>query len=197
MRKIETRRYILRIPNVEDAEEIYEKWGTDKEKMAQYKEHKLYRNVIEAKALIAAAIREKEDGVIYLIIEEKNTKEIVGYVKLLAGVIKDKRREMAFYFLEGWRDNETPEEVLNAVIDYVFTEEEYEIIITKFYARNEQDTKVVQDVLTKVGMTREGILRNRLINDEGKKIDKYIYSILKEEWESNGKTEENNNICVC
>ena len=31
-------------------------------------------------------------------------------------------------------------------------------------------------------MTREGILRNRLINDEGKKIDKYIYSILKEEW---------------
>ena len=56
---------------------------------------------------------------------------------------------------------------------------------------------MVQDVLTKVGMTREGILRNRLINDEGKKIDKYIYSILKEEWESNGKTEENNNICVC
>lgn len=197
MRKIETRRYILRIPNVEDAEEIYEKWGTDKENMAQYKEHKLYRNVIEAKALIAAAIREKEDGVIYWIIEEKNTKEIVGYVKLLAGVIKDKRREMAFYFLEGWRDNGTPEEVLNAVIDYVFTEEEYEIIITKFYARNEQDTKVVQDVLTKVGMTREGILRNRLINDEGKKIDKYIYSILKEEWKSNGKTEENNNICVC
>ena len=197
MRKIETRRYILRIPNVEDAEEIYEKWGTDKEKMAQYKEHKLYRNVIEAKALIAAAIREKEDGVIYWIIEEKNTKEIVGYVKLLAGVIKDKKREMAFYFLEGWRENGIPEEVLNAVIDYVFTEEEYEIIITKFYARNEQDTKVVQDILTKVGMTREGILRNRLINDEGKKIDKYIYSILKEEWESNGKTEENNNICVC
>lgn len=29
---------------------------------------------------------------------------------------------------------------------------------------------------------REGILRNRLINNEGQKIDKYIYSILKEEW---------------
>ena len=116
MRKIETQRYILRIPNVEDAEEIYEKWGTDKEKMAQYKEHKLYRNVIEAKALIAAVIHEKEDGVIFWIIEEKNTKEIVGYIKLLAGVIKDKKREMAFYFLEGWRENGTPEEVLNAVI---------------------------------------------------------------------------------
>ena len=35
------------------------------------------------------------------------------------------------------------------------------------------------------------------LRKEGKKIDKYIYSILKEQWESNGKTEENNNICVC
>ena len=47
-------------------------------------------------------------------------------------------------------------------------------------AANEQDTEVLNDVLTKVGMTREGILRNRLINDEGKKINKHVYSILKE-----------------
>lgn len=32
MKEIETERYELRIPKVEDAEEIYEKWGTDKEK---------------------------------------------------------------------------------------------------------------------------------------------------------------------
>ncbi len=51
MEQLETDRYILRKPNENDAEEIYERWGTDKENMAQYKEHKLYRNVIEAKAL--------------------------------------------------------------------------------------------------------------------------------------------------
>ena len=40
-------------------------------------------------------------------------------------------------------------------------------------------------------MSREGILRNRLINDEGKKIDNYIYSILKEEWELDKKINRN------
>ena len=36
-------------------------------------------------------------------------------------------------------------------------------------------------------MVREGILRNRLINDEGKKINKHVYSILKEEWKATHK----------
>lgn len=48
-------------------------------------------------------------------------------------------------------------------------------------------------MLTNVGMTREGIMRNRLINDEGKKINKYIYSILKEEWEA----DKNNEASAC
>ena len=121
MKKIETKRYTLRVPKIKDAEKIYEKWGTDKEKMAQYKEHKLYRNLIETKTLITAALNEKENGIVYWIIESKNTKEIAGYVKLLTGTIKDKKREIAFYFLEGWREDGTPEEVLSAVINYIFT----------------------------------------------------------------------------
>ena len=189
MKKIETERYILRIPNVDDAEEIYERWGTDKENMAQYKEHKLYRNVIEAKALINSAIKENEDGIIFWIIEDKVSKNIIGYIKLPAGIIKDKKRELAFYFLKGNREDGTPEEVLSKVIDFIFSKEDYETIITEFYDRNKEDTQLTHRVLTNVGMIREGIMRNRLINDEGKKINKYIYSILKEEWEADKNKE--------
>ena len=182
MKKIETQRYILRIPKIEDAEEIYERWGTDKEKMAEYKEHKLYRNVIEAKALITAAIQETENGVVFWIIEDKKTNKIVGYIKLPSGIKKDKKREVSFYFLKDWRNDGTPEEVLSGVIDYIFTNEEYETIIMKFYAAYKDDTELLDSILLRIGMKREGILRNRLINNEGQKIDKYIYSILKEEW---------------
>lgn len=182
MKKIETQRYILRIPKIEDAEEIYERWGTDKEKMAEYKEHKLYKNVIEAKALITAAIQETENGVVFWIIEDKKTNKIVGYIKLPSGIKKDKKREVAFYFLKDWRNDGTPEEVLSGVIDYIFTNEEYETIIMKFYAAYKDDTELLDSILLRIGMKREGILRNRLINNEGQKIDKYIYSILKEEW---------------
>lgn len=187
MEQLETDRYILRKPNENDAEEIYERWGTDKENMAQYKEHKLYRNVIEAKALINSILKENEDGIIFWIIEDKESQDIIGYIKLPAGTIKDKKRELTFYFLKGHREDGTPEEVLKTVIDYIFSKEKYETVITKFYDRNEKDTKLLHNILTNVGMSREGILRNRLINDEGKKIDKYIYSILKEEWELDKK----------
>ena len=191
MQQLETDRYILRKPNENDAEEIYERWGTDKENMAQYKEHKLYRNVIEAKALINSILKENEDGIIFWIIEDKKSKDIIGYIKLPTGTIKDKKRELTFYFLKGHREDGTPEEVLKTVIDYIFSKEKYETIITKFYNRNERDTKLVHNILVNVGMSREGILRNRLINDEGKKIDKYIYSILKEEWELDKKINRN------
>lgn len=191
MEQLETDRYILRKPNENDAEEIYERWGTDKENMAQYKEYKLYRNVIEAKALINSILKENEDGIIFWIIEDKESQNIIGYIKLPTGTIKDKKRELTFYFLKGHREDGTPEEVLKTVIDYIFSKEKYETVITKFYDRNERDTKLVHNILTNVGMSREGILRNRLINDEGKKIDKYIYSILKEEWELDKKINRN------
>lgn len=185
MKRMETERYILRIPKIEDAEEIYKRWGTDKEKMAQYKEHKLYKNVIEARALIEAAIRETENGVTFWIIEEKMTSKIVGYIKLQDKSNKNKKCEVAFYFLKDWREDGTPEEVLSKVIDCIFKNREDETIVMKFYAVTQQDKEVLHNILVKIGMTREGILRNRLINDEGRKIDKYIYSILKEEWEIN------------
>ena len=196
MQQLETDRYILRKPNENDAEEIYERWGTDKENMAQYKEHKLYRNVIEAKALINSILKENEDGIIFWIIEDKESKDIIGYIKLPTGTIKDKKRELTFYFLKGHREDGTPEEVLKSVIDYIFSKEKYETIITKFYDRNEKNTKLIHNILTNVGMSREGILRNRLINDEGKKIDKYIYSILKEEWELDKKINRNSEASV-
>lgn len=196
MKKIETKRYVLRVPKIEDAEEIYERWGTDKEKMAQYKEHKVYRNVIEAKALITAAIQETSNGVVFWIIENKDNNEIVGYIKLPTGCQKDKTREVAFYFLKGKREDGTPEEVLRGVIDYIFSEEEYETIITKFYAANKEDRDLLNSILLKIGMKREGILRDRLINENGEKIDKYIYSILKDEWKINKNKIRINTICV-
>ncbi len=72
--------------------------------------------------------------------------------------------------------------MLKKVIEYVFNQKCFETIIMKFYAVYVEDTKLLDTILQKIGMKREGILRHRLINNEGQKIDEYIYSILKEEW---------------
>ena len=54
---------------------------------------------------------------------------------------------------------------IRVVIDYIFSKEKYETIITKFYDRNEKQNSICTN---KCWNGREGILRNRLINDEGK-----------------------------
>ena len=92
--------------------------------------------------------------------------------------------DVIFYFLENWRKDGSPEEVIDRVIEFLFKEKTFETMVVKFYDREEKDTKLLSSVLERIGMKREGVLRNRMINNEGKKIDKIIYSILKEEWEN-------------
>lgn len=184
MKNLETKRYFLRKPKMEDAEEIYEKWGKDTEKIAEYQEHNVHKNIIETKALLKAAIQEAEYGTPTWFIEEKKAKVIIGYMKVQASSEKDKKCEITFYFLEKWRTDYSPEEVLQEVIRYLFTEQPFETIVTKFYDRSKEGTECLSSVLDRIGMKREGVLRNRMINSKGQKIDKMIYSILKEEWEN-------------
>lgn len=181
-KELETERYLLRIPKMEDAKEIYEKWGSDKEKMAEYKYHSIHKNIIETKGLLKAAIIDAETGTPFWFIESKKTKEIIGYIKIAEYSEKDKKAEIRFYFLKNWRRDGSPEEVLGKVIKYLFTEKVFETIVMEFYDRTKEDTELLSSILERIGMKREGILRNRMINNNGEKINKIIYSILKEEW---------------
>ena len=183
-RELETQRYLLRIPKMEDAEEIYEKWGRDTEKVAEYKYHNVHKNIIETRGLLKAAIIESEDGIPFWFIESKESGEIIGYIKISEYSEKDKLADVIFYFLENWRKDGSPEEVIDRVIEFLFKEKTFETMVVKFYDREEKDTKLLSSVLERIGMKREGVIRNRMINNEGKKIDRIIYSILKEEWEN-------------
>lgn len=183
-KELETQRYLLRIPRIEDAEEIYEKWGKDTEKVAEYKYHNVHKNLIETRGLLKAAIIEAEGRTPFWFIESKENGEIIGYIKVLEYSEKDKIAEVIFYFLENWRRDGSPEEVIGRVIEFLFKEKTFETMVVKFYDRDEKDTKLLSSVLERIGMKREGVLRHRMINNEGKKINRITYSILKEEWEN-------------
>ena len=86
--------------------------------------------------------------------------------------------------MDNWRRDGSPEEVLSRVINFLFEEKGFETIVIKFYDREKEDTENLSSILERIGMTKEGVLRNRLINSEGEKISRIIYSILKEEWEN-------------
>ena len=161
---------------MDDAEEIYEKWGRDKDKMAEYKYHNVHKNLIETKGLLQAAINETESGIPFWFIESKKNGEIIGYIKISEYSEKDKKAKVVFYFLEKWRRDGSPEEVLERVIRFLFTEKNFETIVMNFYDRSKEDTECLSNILEKIGMKREGNLRNRMINNEGKKINKITLS---------------------
>lgn len=89
-----------------------------------------------------------------------------------------------WYFVENWRRDGSPEEVIGRVIEFLFKEKTFETMVVRFYDRDKEDTKLLSSILERIGMKREGVLRHRMINNEGKKIDRITYSILKEEWEN-------------
>lgn len=183
-RELETKRYLLRVPKMEDAEEIYEKWGSDKEKVAEYKYHNVHKSLIETKGLLQGAIIEAEEGIPFWFIESKKSGEIIGYIKISEYSEKDKLADVTFYFLENWRRDGSAEEVLGKVMEFLFTEKTFETMVIKFYDREKEDTRNLSSILERIGMKREGVLRNRMINNNGERINKIIYSILKEEWEN-------------
>lgn len=183
LKNLETERYLLRKPKMKDAEDIYEKWGKDTENIAEYQEDYIHKSVVETRAVLRGTIKESESGEPVWFVEDKATKTLIGYIKVPAISEKDKKCEITFYFIEKWRKDYSPEEVLNAVVRHLIYEKGFETIITKFYDRSKEDTESISTILEKIGMKREGVLRNRMINSKGEKINKIIYSILKEELE--------------
>ena len=184
MKNLETERYLLRKPRMEDSEDIYEKWGKDTEKTAEYGNCCAHKNIIETKAFLKTAINEAEFGTPSWFIEEKQTNVVIGYVEVFVCSEKNKNCEIIFYFLENWRTDFSPEEVLTEIIKYLFTDEIFDTIVVKFYDRSEEDTKFFETILTNIGMKKEGTLRNRMIDSNGQKINRIVYSILKEEFVS-------------
>lgn len=181
MKNLETENYLIRAPKIEDAEEIFKKWGKFNDE-TEYKNYKEHSSLIETKAIIKASISDTNLDLPFWHVETKDTKEIIGYIKMLTESEKDKKCEISFEFLEEWREIFIVKEILEKIIDYLFTEKVYEIIIVTFYDRSQESTEKLDQILSSVGMIKEARLRNRMINSKGEKIDKIIYSILKEDY---------------
>lgn len=182
LKSLETERYLLRKPKMGDAKDIYEKWGKDTERVAEYQAHDVYKSVAETRAILRSSIIDAENGAPVWFVEDKIINTIIGYAKVTAISQKNKECEIAFYFVKKCRNDYSPEEVLKVIVKHLLFEEGYETVITNFFDRSKEDTEYLTNVLEGIGMKREGILRNRMINSKGEKINKIVYSILKEEW---------------
>ena len=114
------------------------------------------------------------------IIEEKETEEVIGIVEIIPSKysIFDVY-EVGYCISEKSWNKGYATEALNEVIKFMFEEIDVNVI----YAESPENNKASQKVLEKVNMKYEGLIRNRMTDNKGQKVNLKSYSIIKEQYQ--------------
>ena len=108
----------------------------------------------------------------------------VGLIGLLSIDLKNKKAE--YYVMMGnvdFKGKGIAKEASRQIINYGF----YELNLNRIYLYTEVKNVIAQKLFERVGFIKEGCLRADLLM-HGNFIDRYVYGILKEDWEKvNGR----------
>lgn len=177
---LETDRLLLRRLTVKDAPIAYQNWCSS-DVVPKYVFWSKHDSVDATKKLFQLWENDYADPSTYRwIVEVKATNELVGIIDVASkkflpfGVC-----EIGYCYGEKFWGNGYASEALKEVIAFLFEECDAITIFAQHMSNNPASGKVMQ----KVGMTFEGILRNRIIDKDGFRNDIASYSITREEYE--------------
>lgn len=173
MPDIETKRLLLRRMTMKDAQDIFE-YSRDPE-VAKHVLWSAQKHISEAKEYVRYMTKRYRDDLpsSWGIIDKESGKLIgtIGYMSLS----EENASVEVGYSLARWLWGKgLMTEALRAVIDYTFDAMD----INRIEAQHELLNPSSGRVMEKCGMTKEGVLRQRLYN-KGKFVDVALYSILR------------------
>lgn len=171
--RLETDRLVLREISRDDAEGIFACFSN--ENVTRYYGHETLNNLEQAEAFVeffANSYKEKKG--IRWGIERKGIQGIIGTIGFNAWSPKHKRAEIGYEIQpKQWRKGFISEAVLK-VIQYGFDE----LGLTRIGAVVFTENEASNQLLSKVGFQKEGILRNYMYQNE-KAYDTYVYSLIR------------------
>ena len=178
-KKLETDRLILRKVTIDDAEELFKNWSSDKE-TNKYIGYALHNNIEQTEELVYKWVKEYHSGAIRWCVELKETHEIIGMIHATTNKLQDKSTQVGYSYGSKFWNNGYATEALKKVISYLIESCDFYIIESVFYSWNEASGKVMK----KAGMTKDAELRSRAIHQEtGERGSIVYYSITKDEYE--------------
>jgi [ribosomal protein S5]-alanine N-acetyltransferase len=172
---LETERLLLREIVKEDAQSIYDCFSNND--VTRYYGLDPLPSIEQAKELVEFFAKNyKEKRGIRWGIEIKGRKEMIGTVGFNAWSPKHKRAEIGYELHpEYWRKGYATEAV-SEVISYGFKE----LDLTRIGAIVFIENKASNELLTKLGFQKEGVLRNYMYQNSVP-YDTYVYSLLRTE----------------
>ena len=174
---IETERLILRCFTVADAEGFFHNVTSDPE-VNRFLTWPLHESAEDTRKLLAGWAERYENPERYCwAIVLKETEDVIGTIA--APTVKNRVEAVEVTYCIGskwWGYGFVPE-ALQTVMKYMFEEVQANRIEAGFDANNPNSGRVME----KVGMQREGILRQAGRNNQGL-FDLVFYGILREDW---------------
>lgn len=175
MQNLETADLILRKFDEKDAKEAYENWAGIKE-LADISDFSVHSNIEETKKIIQKGLGEINDDTYTWAIELKNTKELVGFVRLYEVCKENKRCKIIWTLGYKWWHKGISNQAIKEIIRYLFEEEGFNVVVAEHYSDME---KLRSPILKEAGMKKEATLKARKVDSKtGKILDKVIYSAL-------------------
>lgn len=176
--ELETERLILRKFKIEDAESMFNNWASDEE-VTKYLTWKPHKTVEVTKSLLTEWVSSYINLDFYqwgIVIKETN--ELIGSI----GVVGNKENrlmcEIGYCIGKSFWGKGYVAEAFTRIIDFLFTETN----CNRIEAVHDIDNPNSGKVMLKCGLTLEGVLRQRGLNNDGEIIDLPMYSLLKKDY---------------
>ena len=173
--RLETPRLVIRRMSMADAEDIYE-YGRDPE-VSRHVLWDAYRSVGEARMYLKYVQRQyRLNEPASWGIELKATGRLIGTIGFMWWNQEYRSAEVGYSLSRAYWNHGLMTEALRAVIKFGFEE----MNLNRIEAQHETTNPASGRVMEKVGMKKEGVLRQRLRN-KGKFVDVALYSVLRGE----------------
>ena len=179
---IETHRLILRPFRAEDAPAMFRNWAHDPV-VTEYLTWRPHENEAATAALLAQWERSaaEDPGFYQWAIELKSLGEPIGSISAMHVNESVESAELGWCIGRKWWGRGIMPEAGAAVIAYLFDEVGLNRVAARHDVRNPKSGRVMQ----KLGMTREGVLRQAGRCNAGL-VDEVVYSILRSEYAERG-----------
>ena len=182
MKDLETKNLKVRKFRIEDAEDIYKNLATEK-KLEKCLGYNIHKSVEETRKMVSSYIYEYEANELAWAIEEKEGHSAIGFINALEVSNLNEYCNIKFGIAFKYIEKHYMEEALNCVLEYIFNEKKFNMVVSKFYDGNKEITGYKTEILETIGMKKEAVLRNRKINEKTGIIEnQVIYSITKDEF---------------
>jgi ribosomal-protein-alanine N-acetyltransferase len=157
---------------------------TSNENVTRYLEWKHHMNINETRSFINKTLHDYEivENAFLWAIELVSVKKLIGVVRIYDYSPRNRRAEISYILNPAYQGNGYIGEAINSIFDFCFNT----VKVSRIQAKCEINNSASEKVMNRIGMIREGILRNYFYMD-GQSKDALLYAITDDMYLNNQK----------